>query len=137
MLQIKPHKAVKTSSISRWLKDVPRLSGIDTSQFSGHSTRSVSSTLATNSGVSIPDIMKVAEWSRAGTFTKSPSWTLMLTESCFLHPPLEIRSHMMVKMRLTEDNFKSWKGKYLPARQVELSSVYRVDPSCPHPINSE
>ena len=31
---IKPHKAVKTSSISRWLKNVLRLSGIDTSQFS-------------------------------------------------------------------------------------------------------
>ena len=67
---IKPHKAVKTSSISRWLKNVLRLSGIDTSQFSAHSTRSASSTLAANCGVSISDIMKVADWSRAGTFKK-------------------------------------------------------------------
>ena len=67
---IKPHKTVKTSSISRWLKNVPQLSGIDTSQFSAHSTRSASSTLAANCGVSISDIMKVADWSRAGTFKK-------------------------------------------------------------------
>ena len=67
---VKPHKAVKTSSISRWLKNVLRLSGIDTSQFSAHSTRSASSTLAANCGVSISDIMKVADWSRAGTFKK-------------------------------------------------------------------
>ena len=67
---IKPHKAVKTSSISRWLKNVLRLSGVDTSQFSAHSTRSASSTLAANCGVSISDIMKVADWSRAGTFKK-------------------------------------------------------------------
>ena len=37
---IKPHKAVKTSSISGWPKNVLRLAGIDTSQFSAHSTRS-------------------------------------------------------------------------------------------------
>ena len=67
---IKPHKAIKTSSISRWLKDVLRLSGTDTSQFSSHSTRSASSTFAANCGVSISDIMKVADWSRAGTFKK-------------------------------------------------------------------
>ena len=67
---IKPHKAVKTSSISRWLKNVLQLSVIDTSRFSAHSTRSTSSTLAANCGVSISDIMKVADWSRAGTFKK-------------------------------------------------------------------
>ena len=67
---IKPHKAVKTSSISRWLKNALRLSGIDTSQFSAHSTRSASSTLAANCGVSISDIMKVADWSRTGTLKK-------------------------------------------------------------------
>ena len=67
---VKPHKAVKTSSISRWLKNVLRLSGIDTSQFSAHSTRSASSTLAANCGVSISDIMKVADRSRAGTLKK-------------------------------------------------------------------
>ena len=67
---IEPHKAVKTSSISRWLKDVLRLSGIDTSHFSAHSTRSASSTFAVNCGVSISDIMKVTDWSGAGTFKK-------------------------------------------------------------------
>ena len=51
-------------------ENVLRLSGIDCSQFSAHSTRSASSTLAANCGVSISDIMKVADWSRAGTFKK-------------------------------------------------------------------
>ena len=45
---IKPHKAVKTSSILRWLKNVLRLSGMDTSQFSAHSTRSASYTIQYN-----------------------------------------------------------------------------------------
>ena len=61
----------------------------------------------------------------------------MLTESCLLHPLLETRSHMTVKTRLTEDNFKLCKGKHLPVGKVELSSVNRVDPSCSHPINNE
>ena len=64
ILYIKPHKAIKTSTISRWLKNVPQLLGINTSQFSAHLTRSA------NCGVSISDIMKVADWSRAGTFKK-------------------------------------------------------------------
>ena len=70
LLYIKTRKALKASSTSKLPENVLRLSDVDTSQFSAHSTRSVSSTLAANSGVSISDIMKVADWSSAGTFKK-------------------------------------------------------------------
>ena len=36
---IKPHEPVGRQTISRWLKRTLKLGGIDTSQFSGHSTR--------------------------------------------------------------------------------------------------
>ena len=70
ILYIKPQKPVQTISTSRWLENVLRLSGIDTSKFSVQSTRSASSTLTANCGVSILDTMKVADWSRVGTFKK-------------------------------------------------------------------
>ena len=46
------------------------LSGIDISQFSAHSTRFASTSTAFKSGVSISDIMKVADWTQASTFKK-------------------------------------------------------------------
>ena len=97
---IKPHKAVKTSSISRWLKNVLRLSGIDTSQFSAHSTRSASSTLAANCGVSISDIMKVADWSRAGTFKKF-----------YKRPILDSYAHRILSSASSVGNPKSHDGE--------------------------
>ena len=43
---IKPHRPVKTCSIARWVKRVLSLSGIDTSLFTAHSTRSVATSSA-------------------------------------------------------------------------------------------
>ena len=39
---IKPHKAVTSSSIARWLKTILEEAGIDTSMFGAHSTRGAS-----------------------------------------------------------------------------------------------
>ena len=38
----KPHKGVTTDTISRWLKLVLKLAGIDTAKFNGYSTRAAS-----------------------------------------------------------------------------------------------
>ena len=46
---IEPHREVKNCTISRWLKDMLNLSGIDTTQFKGH-TRSASTSKAKLSG---------------------------------------------------------------------------------------
>ena len=97
---IKPHKAVKTSLISRWLKNVLRLSGIDTSQFSAHSTRSASSTFAANCGVSISNIMKVADWSRAGTL-----------KSFYQKPILDSYAHRILSSASSVGNPQSHDGE--------------------------
>lgn len=64
----KPHKPVSVATISRWLKTVLKLSGIDCSIFSGHSTRSASSSAAFAAGCPIDIIMTKAGWSSAETF---------------------------------------------------------------------
>lgn len=66
---VKPFRPVVPSTISRWLRDIMSLAGIDTSIFKGHSTRSASTSAATLAGVSVADILKAADWSSANTFT--------------------------------------------------------------------
>ena len=51
---IKPHKAVTSNSVARWLKLVLSAAGIDTAIFSAHSTRGASSAAAML--VSLPTI---------------------------------------------------------------------------------
>ena len=67
---IKPHRPVRTCSIARWVKRVVSLSGIDTSYFTAHSTRSAATSSAYKSGVSIAEIMRVADRSQASTFKR-------------------------------------------------------------------
>lgn len=67
----KPHKAVGSQTISRWVKDVLRGSGIDTLRFSAHSTRHASTSSAQRSGISIDLIRKTAGWSgSSSTFAR-------------------------------------------------------------------
>ena len=46
------------------------MAGIDTSIFTAHSVRGASTSQALNQGVSIPEILTMASWSRASTFQK-------------------------------------------------------------------
>ena len=64
----KPHKQVTSSTIARWLKSVLVKSGI--SGYGAHSTRSASTSAALEAGLSVKDIMNVADWSNASTFNK-------------------------------------------------------------------
>ena len=64
---IKPHAPVSSATISRWLKSVLALAGVDTASFQGHSA---ASSAAKKLGVSSAEIMKVADWSRESTFVK-------------------------------------------------------------------
>ena len=54
--------------ISRWLKEFMRLSGIDTSIFTGHSTRTASASKARQVGLSFPEISKRSQWTNKSTF---------------------------------------------------------------------
>ena len=67
---IKLHCAVSTNTISRWLKEVLKLSGIDSSSFKAHSIRSAVSSAAKASNVPIEQIMAAAGWSNSQTFRK-------------------------------------------------------------------
>jgi len=67
---VKPHKAVAPCTIARWLKEVLKLSGIDVSIFTAHSTRSASASAAADSGVTTSDILKAADWSAESVFRK-------------------------------------------------------------------
>ena len=60
----KPHKAVGTSSLSRWVKTLLGASGIDIAQFSSHSTRHASTSAAKRQGVNIDVIRNTAGWSK-------------------------------------------------------------------------
>ena len=53
---IKPHKAVTSSTIARWLKSLLESTGIDTCIFNAHSVRGASSTAAANLGITTNDI---------------------------------------------------------------------------------
>ncbi|XP_052098559.1 uncharacterized protein LOC127733257 [Mytilus californianus] len=63
-------RKVSTSTLSRWLKTVLLLAGIDINIFKAHSFRCASTSAALASGCSIKDIMVTANWTCAKTFYK-------------------------------------------------------------------
>ena len=67
---IKPHKAVTSSSIARWLKTILEEAGIDTSVFGAHSTRGASASAAAKAGITTADILKTANWSSESVFQR-------------------------------------------------------------------
>ena len=66
---VKPHKPVHKETISRWLKHVLLLAGIDTNIFSAHSYRAAS-TSSTKTNIPIADILKQGQWSTEKTWCK-------------------------------------------------------------------
>lgn len=67
----KPHKAVGSQTLSRWIKSVLSVSGLDTSKFGAYSTRHASTSAAKRSGVSIDLILKSAGWTnKSQTFAR-------------------------------------------------------------------
>ncbi|XP_035659716.1 uncharacterized protein LOC118404611 isoform X2 [Branchiostoma floridae] len=67
---VKPHKAVCSATIARWLKSVLSEASSVTKGFTGHSVRSAATSAARQSGVSVKDIMLAANWSSSSTFEK-------------------------------------------------------------------
>ena len=64
----KPHKAVTTSTVSRWLKLVLAQAGIH--DWTAHSTRSASTSAAHRQNVPIDSILAAAGWSSESTFAR-------------------------------------------------------------------
>jgi len=67
---VKPHIPVKSATVSRWLTCILKDSGIDVNIFSGHSTRSASTSKAKACGVPMKEILKRGHWSNITTFEK-------------------------------------------------------------------
>ena len=65
-----PFKAVGSSSLSRWLKTVLSLAGIDSSVYTGHSFRSASTSKASRLGVPLDTILSTADWKNFWYFLK-------------------------------------------------------------------
>lgn len=62
----KPYKEVGTQTISRWIKEMLRESGVE-EIFSAHSTRHASTSMANKRGLSINIIKNSADWSEGST----------------------------------------------------------------------
>jgi len=60
---------VSSSTISRWIKNTLDLSGVtEIHDFTGHSTRSASTSKAELSGLSVDDILERGSWSNKSTW---------------------------------------------------------------------
>ena len=66
----KPFRRACLGTLGHWIKDILKKSGIDTDQFSAHSTRSASTSQACAKGVPMSEILKVANWSPGSTFER-------------------------------------------------------------------
>lgn len=67
---IRPFRPVTSQRIAHWIKDILSEAGVDTRVFKAHSVRGASVSAAKSKGVSIPDILEMADWSRDTTFRK-------------------------------------------------------------------
>ena len=66
----KPHRAVQTCTIARWLKCVMESAGIEVDKYKAHSTRAAATSKAKKLGLSVEQIVERANWSRVTTFKK-------------------------------------------------------------------
>jgi integrase len=66
----KPHRNARPNTLSKHLKHVLSLAGIDISSFTGHSFRSATTSKAFVKGVDLTDIMQRATWATPSMFTR-------------------------------------------------------------------
>ena len=67
---VKPHRPVSKETVARWVKEVLKLSGIDTNAYGPHSSRAALASFCQQKGLDIVTIMKSAGWSNVGTFSR-------------------------------------------------------------------
>lgn len=81
----KPHKAVCTQSLSRWIKRTLSECGIDARVFSAHSTRHAAASRARSLGVSVDAIRRTAGWSgNSNTFARFYNRTILANDDLSL-----------------------------------------------------
>lgn len=65
----RPHHAVSSQTVSRWVKNIMIKAGIS-EQYSVHSTRAAATSAAKLSGVALSTIIRTAGWKNAKTFAR-------------------------------------------------------------------
>jgi hypothetical protein len=80
---IKPYRPVTRNNISRWIKTVSKLSGVDKDKFKSHSVRTASTSAAKAANVPILTIMKSAGWKRESIFRKFYNKPIMSNDGKF------------------------------------------------------
>lgn len=63
-----PHKPVSTDTLSRWIKEVLQISGINIQKYKAHSTRAAAVSKASSKCVPVDDMLNVAGWKSEKTF---------------------------------------------------------------------
>ena len=66
----KPFRPASKNTISRWVKHLLHLAGVDTTVFSAGSTRSASTSKAKSQGAPLDQILRMGGWTNSSTFTK-------------------------------------------------------------------
>ena len=66
----KPYRALTTSSVSRWIKTVMEMAGVNIETFKAHSVRGACTSKASAKGLATGQIMKLANWKRSSTFKR-------------------------------------------------------------------
>ena len=65
-----PHRGASKDTLTRWVRALMTLAGLDTSIFRPHSVRSASTSAAKRGGASVTEIMSTAGWSSTSTFRR-------------------------------------------------------------------
>lgn len=80
----RPFKAVGAQTLSHWVKNVLKVCNIDTSIFSGYSTRHAATSAAKRNGLDIEVIKKTAGWTiKSNTFVKFYNLPLVSNKTAF------------------------------------------------------
>ena len=67
---IHPQRPVSSSTLARWMKEALGAAKVDTSVFKAHSSWGVAATAAIEAGISLPQMLTLADWSGPYTFNK-------------------------------------------------------------------
>jgi len=66
----KPHKGVSSDTVSRWIKSVLQLAGIDISHFGSHSVRGAAASAALHANAPLDSVLTAGDWSTTQSFSR-------------------------------------------------------------------
>lgn len=86
-----PFTAASRDTVSRWTKSILKWSGINTKQFSSHSTRGAATSKACSLGIDLNLLLKQASWKNAETFGRHYNKTILRSDETLAHLVLNER----------------------------------------------